>query len=218
MYNKYRLVIFDLDGTLLNTLDDLADSVNYILSVFGYPPRTVSQVRSFVGDGIRKLLERAAPPQTEQTVIDSMFEQFKLYYAEHCADKTRPYEGVPGLLGELREKGYITAVVSNKADSAVGPLCEKYFPGLLSEAVGERAGVPRKPAPDSVNALIAGLGVPKEQAVYIGDSNIDIETARNAGIDCVTVAWGFRDEELLIQCGAEHIAHDADELRNYILC
>lgn len=212
---KYQLAIFDLDGTLLNTLEDLADSVNYVMRCFGYPERTLAEVRNFVGNGIRKLLERSAPENTTAEEIDRLFEQFTAYYKEHCADKTRPYEGIPELLQTLREKGVKIAVVSNKADFAVKALCEQYFPGLLDEAVGERAGIARKPAPDTVNEVLKNLQIDKSQAVYIGDSEVDVLTAQNAELDCIAVNWGFRDTQILKEAGAEIIVSTPETIADY---
>ncbi len=211
---KYRLAIFDLDGTLLNTLDDLAASVNHALEKNSLPQRTVSEVKSFVGNGIKNLIKRAVPNGTSDEQTEIVFSDFKEYYASHCADSTRPYEGVNELLGRLRESGVMTSVLSNKADFAVKTLCEDYFPGLLDSAVGEREadGIPKKPAPDAVDIMLEQLGVAHRDAVYIGDSDVDVQTARNAGLDLIAVNWGFRERELLKKCGAETIVSTADEL------
>lgn len=213
---KYQLAIFDLDGTLLDTLEDLADSTNYIMRQFGYPERTLAEVRTFVGNGIRKLLERSAPMETSSEEIDRMFEQFKAYYGAHCADKTRPYAGILDLLQKLQEKGVKLAVVSNKADDAVKALCEQYFPGYFDEAVGERIGIARKPAPDTVNEVLKKLQIDKSQAVYIGDSEVDVQTARNAELDCIAVDWGFRDAVVLKEAGAEKIISIPEKLLDYL--
>ena len=213
---KYQLAIFDLDGTLLDTLEDLTDSTNYIMRQFGYPERTLAEVRSFVGNGIRKLLERRAPNGTSAEEIDRMFEQFKEYYGAHCADKTKPYDGVMELLDELRKQGVKLAVVSNKADYAVKALCNQYFPGCFDEAVGERVGIARKPAPDTVNEVLKNLQIDKAQAVYIGDSEVDVQTAKNAELDCLAVDWGFRDTEVLEEAGAELIVSNPKDLIKYL--
>lgn len=201
-----RLAIFDLDGTILDTLEDLADALNHALTEFGYPTRTLPEVRRFVGNGIRNLIRRAAPAGTTEAEFDRIHAAFSTYYIVHCADKTRPYDGIPELLAALRDRGIRTAVVSNKPDGAVKPLCARYFPGLFDAAVGERTGVARKPAPDSVNAVLAELGVDRSEAVYIGDSEVDIATARNAGMACFSVDWGFRPREELLANGAKLIA------------
>ena len=213
---KYQLAIFDLDGTLLNTLDDLADSVNYIMGQFDHPVRTLPEVRSFVGNGIRKLIERSAPTDTTAEEIDRMFEAFKEYYGAHCADKTKPYDGIMELLAALQKQGIKLAVVSNKADYAVKALCEQYFPGYFDEAVGERVGIARKPAPDTVYEVLKNLQTDKSQAVYIGDSEVDVQTAQNAEMDCIAVDWGFRDRKVLEEAGAETIVSTPAELLNHM--
>lgn len=212
---NYQLAIFDLDGTLLDTLEDLADSVNYVMRSFGCPERTLPEVRAFVGNGIRKLVERSAPKGTAEEEVDRMLARFIEYYKEHCADKTRPYAGIPKLLQVLREKGVKIAVVSNKADAAVKALCEQYFPGMLDEAVGERAGIARKPAPDTVNEVLKSLQIDKSRAVYIGDSEVDVQTARNAELDCIAVDWGFRDASVLKEAGAEVIVSTPEAIITY---
>ena len=213
---KYKLAIFDMDGTILNTLEDLADSMNYALGQHNMPQRTIDEVRRFVGNGIRKLVERAVPTGTEAAQVDEVFETFTVYYKEHCAIKTRPYEGIPEVLKQLRDMGVKTAVVSNKADFAVQSLCEDYFPGLFDFAVGDKEGQRRKPAPDSVNAVLDKFGMDKSQAVYIGDSDVDYETSQNADMDVIMVGWGFRDEEFILSKGAEFVIHKPDEIVEYI--
>ena len=207
-----QLVIFDLDGTLLDTLDDLADAVNWALKQEQLPRRTREEVRAFVGNGIRNLIERAVPAGTEAAQTDRVFAGFKDRYAGHCADKTRPYPGILELLARLRAEGIRTAVVSNKADFAVQTLCRDYFPGLVDCAVGERAGIPKKPAPDSVQEVLRALKISREQAVYVGDSEVDVVTARNAGMDGILVLWGFRDRQTLERAGAKTFAATAEEL------
>ena len=213
---KYQLAIFDLDGTLLDTLEDLADSTNYIMRNFGHPERTLAEVRNFVGNGIRKLLERSAPKGTSSEEIDRMFEQFKEYYGMHCADKTKPYTGIVELLDTLQKQGIKLAVVSNKADYAVKALCEQYFPGIFDEAVGERVGIARKPAPDTVNEVLRNLQIEKSSAVYIGDSEVDVKTAQNAELSCIAVDWGFRDKEVLKEAGADIIVSTPAEVLQYM--
>ena len=212
---KYQLAIFDLDGTLLDTLEDLADSTNYVMRQFGYSERTIAEVRSFVGNGIRKLLERSAPEGTPTEEIDRMFETFKEYYGAHCADKTKPYDGVMELLASLQKQGVKLAVVSNKADYAVKALCEQYFPGYFDVAVGERTRIARKPAPDTVNEVLRNLQMDKSQAVYIGDSEVDVQTAKNAKMGCIAVDWGFRDANVLKEAGAESIVSTPAKILNY---
>ena len=212
---KYKLAIFDLDGTLLDTLEDLADSTNYIMRQYGHPERTLTEVRSFVGNGIRKLLERSAPKSTSPEEIDRMFEDFKEYYGAHCAEKTKPYEGIMDLLASLQKREIKLAVVSNKADFAVKELCEQYFSGYFDEAVGERAGIARKPAPDTVNEVLKNLQMDKKRAVYIGDSEVDVQTAKNAELDCIAVDWGFRDKDVLKMAGAETIVSTPAKIIDY---
>ena len=173
---RYKLAVFDMDGTILNTLEDLADSTNYALKANGLPERTIDEVRRFVGNGIRLLIERAVPADSEP----ELFETFKKYYKTDCAVKTRPYDGIKEVLVSLRKAGCLTAVVSNKADFAVQDLCKDYFDGLFDFAVGEREGIKKKPAPDSVYEVLTKLKTKKEDAVYIGDSDVDFATSVNA--------------------------------------
>lgn len=209
---KYDLVIFDLDGTILNTLEDLADSLNTVLRKYQYPQKTISEVRGFVGNGIRLLVKRAMPEGLSETSLDLLHQDFILHYQQHCMDKTGPYEGIPELLQEVRNRGYRTAVVSNKADSAVKILCDRYFNGLFDITVGERKGISRKPAPDSVNEILSSLQIARERAVYIGDSDVDIATAQNAGMDGIIVTWGFKDLDFLQKMGAECLVSDPREI------
>lgn len=209
---KYKLAIFDLDGTILDTLEDLTDAVNFALKECGYPKRSIAEIRSFVGNGIRKLIERALPEGTAETEISRVHGIFAPYYKEHCNVKTRPYDGVPQMLLELRMAGVKTAVLSNKADFAVQPLVAQYFPNLFDLALGERPGIPRKPAPDAVFEILDRLDVQKADAVYIGDSDVDLLTAQNAGIPCISVDWGFRSRQQLLAAGALKIASTPSEL------
>lgn len=212
MKHKYSLAIFDLDGTILNTLDDLAASVNAALAACALPLRSTDEVRSFVGNGIRKLIERSVPAGTPDSVTDNVFARFKEHYAIHCADRTAPYSGICTVLETLRAEGIQTAVVSNKADFAVRELCSRYFDGLFDAALGEREGIKIKPAPDSVNEVLGRLEISPENAVYIGDSDVDIQTAQNAHMDCIAVSWGFRGEDFLRDHGAECIAETPEQL------
>lgn len=213
---NYDTVIFDLDGTILDTLEDLKDSLNFALGQSGFAERSLDEVRSFVGNGIRKLIERSVPKGAQAKEIDKVHSDFTARYALHCAEKTKPYDGVTELLASLREKGFKTAVVSNKADYAVKSLCETYFKDLFDCAVGESEGVRRKPAPDSVNAVLEKLGAKRERTVYIGDSDVDIKTAQNAGIDSITVEWGFRDRGFLIKNGAKILVKEPREILDII--
>lgn len=209
---KYEAVIFDLDGTLLDTLEDLCDSTNFALSKFGYPERTLKEVRSFVGNGIGKLIERALSGGIENGDYNAVLEEFKCHYAANCNNKTKAYPGIYALLDALKTSGIKMAVVSNKVDSAVKELCERYFNGYFEVTVGEREGVRRKPSPDSVLAAINILNTKTEHAVYIGDSEVDIETARNSDMDFIAVSWGFRERHQLSAIGNFTIADTAEEL------
>lgn len=211
----YKLAIFDMDGTILDTLEDLMDSMNFILRNFGCPERNLDEIRSFVGNGILKLVERSFPEGTSEDVINKAFELFNPYYKEHCAIKTKPYDGICNVIKELRKKGIITAVVSNKPDYGVQSLCEEYFNGLFDFALGEKSGIRKKPAPDSVNAVLARFGIKKENAVYIGDSEVDVKTAENAGLDCIGVEWGFRGRETLVSLGVKNIVSQSSEILDY---
>ena len=208
----YKTVIFDLDGTLLDTLDDLTDATNAALCKHGLPVRTKAEVCAFIGNGIKKLIERAIGYPYEN--FDEVLQFFKVYYGAHCADKTQPFAGIIPLLQELKKRGVQTAVVSNKADFAVKQLANAYFGELLAEAVGENeaAGVRKKPAPDSVLAVMEKLGAEKRTTVYIGDSEVDVQTAKNAGVDGVCVTWGFREAEFLIENGAERLINQPSEI------
>ncbi len=205
-------VIFDLDGTLLNTLEDLKDSTNYALQKFGFPQRTLDEVRSFVGNGLRMLIVRAVPTGTEDAVIDAVLQTMKLHYAENYHNKTRPYDGIEALLMRLKAEGYPMAIVSNKADLVVALLRKLYFDTLIPVAVGETEGVLRKPAPDMVVEGLRRLGLPGAKAVYVGDSEVDLQTARNAGLPCLSVTWGFRSIQQLKEAGAQHLVHTPEEL------
>lgn len=213
---KKKLVIFDLDGTILDTLQDLADSTNYALVYHGFPERSVDEVRRFVGNGIGNLIKRAVPEHTPEDVTDAVLSTFKLHYGEHCADTTRPYEGILPLLSKLKEEGIQTAVVSNKADFAVQELCDRYFSGCFDFVVGEREGIRRKPSPDSVNEVLKKLQKTAEESVYIGDSDVDVDTAVNAGMDMIGVSWGFRGREFLIEHGAKKIVDIPEEIWEWL--
>lgn len=213
----YKLAVFDMDGTILDTLEDLKDSTNFALEKCGYPVRTYDEVRRFVGNGIRKLIERAVPEGLTTEQIDRVHEVFTEHYKVHCADKTKAYDGIKPLLEKLRASGVKTAVVSNKADYGVQELCKEYFDGLFDYAVGEREGIRRKPAPDAVNEALRVLGIDKSEAVYIGDSDVDFETAKNAELPCISVLWGFRDEEFLREKGATQFVRDPAEIYDIIM-
>ena len=210
-YNTY---IFDLDGTLLDTLTDLAASTNYALRTHGMPEHTIDEVRRFVGNGVRKLMERAVPDGTDNPLFDEAFATFRQHYMEHSLDTTRPYEGVPDMLAALKAKGCHLAVVSNKMMAATQELCRHFFPETIEVAIGENEaeGIRKKPAPDTVIAALRQLGVGEEGAVYVGDSDVDIDTARNSNLPCISVLWGFRDRNFLLQHGASTLISAPEEL------
>lgn len=194
---RFDTVIFDLDGTILDTLDDLRDSVNFALKNNNLPCRSTEEIRAFVGNGIRLLIERAVPQNTEKAVVDKCFDDFKAHYKNNSANLTKPYNGVIAVLNQLKDKGIKLAVVSNKADFAVQTLVKKYFNGIFDFSVGEKEGIRRKPFPDSVFNAMEYLGADKNTTVYVGDSEVDVETAFNSGIPCIAVTWGFRDKAVL---------------------
>lgn len=211
----YQTYIFDLDGTLLNTLDDLAASTNAALRHSGMPERTTDEVRRFVGNGVRLLMERAIPDGAANPLFDDTFAYFRQHYLHHSLDTTRPYDGIPELLAELRRQGKHVAIVSNKLHAATEALARHFFPDTVEVAIGENeaAGIRKKPAPDTVLEALRRLGAPAESAVYIGDSDVDIQTARNCGIPCISVLWGFRDKDFLLTHGAQKlVTHPSDIL------
>lgn len=212
-----KMVIFDLDGTLLDTLDDLCNSVNYSLRTNNFPERSLAEVRTFVGNGIRLLIERSVPEGTSEELIDKTFECFKTYYAVHCNDKTKTYPGVMDMLKELKKNGYKIAVLSNKAQYAVTKLCNIYFNNLLDDAVGARENVAKKPSPDALYICAENNNINLNNVIYVGDSDVDVATANNAGVRGIAVTWGFRSRELLIKCGAENLADNTDELLQILL-
>ena len=209
---KYELIVFDMDGTILDTLEDLKNSMNHTLKLHGMPERSLDEIRSFVGNGIRRLIEQAVVNNTSEAKITEIHKDFMKHYEVHCADFTKPYDGVNDLIRELRKRGYKTAVVSNKADAAVQDLCVQYFPGLFDLAIGETPDVARKPAPDMVNLALDYFKTSKEKAVYIGDSDVDVATARNSELDMIAVDWGFRSRECLIEQGAKIIVSKPEEI------
>lgn len=210
----YKTYIFDLDGTLLDTLGDLAVSVNYALRTHGMPEHSVDDVRRFVGNGVRLLMERAVPDGAQNPQFDEAFATFRDYYMQHSLDTTQPYAGIPETLAALRTQGCCIAVVSNKMMAATQELCRHFFPDTVEVAIGEHEaeGICKKPAPDTVYAALRELGVGKEGAVYVGDSDVDIQTAHNAGLPCISVLWGFRDRDFLMQHGAETFVSAPREL------
>ncbi|DAA83320.1 MAG TPA: HAD family hydrolase [Cyanobacteria bacterium UBA10660] len=213
-----KTVIFDLDGTLLNTLDDLADSTNYALSKFGYPTRTIDEVRQFVGNGVAKLIERAIPEGKNNPNFEKCLAIFKENYAQNMYNKTAPYNGIIEMLSNLKSKGIKIAVVSNKFDLAVKELCKKYFEGFIDFAAGENEaqGIKKKPAPDTVISVLNEFNFASEDAVYVGDSDVDIMTAKNSKMSCISVTWGFRDEKFLLENGATILINAPSEIYNHL--
>lgn len=211
---SYQTYIFDLDGTLLDTLGDLAASVNYAMRTHGMPEHSVDEVCRFVGNGVRRLMERAVPGGAAHPEFEAAFATFRRHYMEHSLDTTRPYKGIPEMLQELKRRGRHTAVVSNKFDAATKELCRHFFPDTIDVAVGEHEaeGIRKKPAPDTVLQALSQLGVGQDGAVYVGDSDVDIQTARNSGLPCISVLWGFRDREFLLAHGAETFVSQPSEL------
>lgn len=217
--SSVHAVIFDLDGTLLHTLADLRDSTNFALAEAGFPTRTTEEIRRFVGNGIGKLIRRALPPDVPEEVYASVYAAMTAHYAKHCEDSTAPYPGILSLLRALQARGIRMAVVSNKVDSAVKALCARHFEGLIpaNYAIGERSDVRRKPAPDSVFTAMRALGVTPEETIYVGDSEVDVQTAVNAGLPCLSALWGFRSEEELLAAGATRLMKMPDEVYAYIV-
>lgn len=208
--NSEKAIIFDLDGTLLDTLDDLTDCVNYVLGKHGYKLRDRLEIRRFLGNGARYLIDCSLGGALEGDAFECFLEEYKAYYEKNSGIKTAPYENIVDLLGRLREKGFKLAVVSNKPDGAARYLCDLHFPKLIDFVIGDRADIRRKPAPDPVLLAMRELGC--DDAIYVGDSEVDIQTAKNANVPCVSVAWGFRDRDELIASGADYLADTADEL------
>lgn len=205
-------VIFDLDGTLLNTLGDLRAATNHALEVRGLPPHSMEEIRQFIGNGIRLLIRRAMPEGTPEAEIDAALDDFKAYYAAHIHDRTVPYDGIPQLLTALRKRGIKVAVLSNKIDSASQQLIDYFFPGKTDVVFGEHVGVPRKPDPTSCRMVMQQLGVQPEQVLYVGDSGTDMQTAKNAGLYAVGVTWGFRSKEVLLENGADVLVHRPEQI------
>lgn len=209
-----RTFIFDLDGTLLDTLGDLAASVNYALQAHNMPTHSIDNVRRFVGNGVRLLMERAVPDGASNPQFDAAFATFRQHYMAHSLDTTRPYEGILEMLRVLRQRGYRTAVVSNKFYAATQELCHHFFPDTIEVAIGEHEaeGIRKKPAPDTVIEALRQLGERREDAVYVGDSDVDIATAAASGMPCISVLWGFRDRQFLMEHGASRFISQPLEL------
>ena len=213
---RFETVIWDLDGTLLDTLQDLSEAVNHALRACGMAERRIDEVRQFVGNGIRMLMRRAVPGGEENPRFEDCFTQFRTYYVQHSQDYTRLYPGIQETLATLHQMGIRMAVVSNKLQTGVDTLYQAWFRNTIEVAIGERPDLRRKPAPDMVHQALKELGVSAEGAVYVGDSDVDIQTARNSGLPCISVLWGFRDRETLAKAGATCYVEQPNEIINII--
>lgn len=209
---KYNTYIFDLDGTILDTLDDLSNAVNFAMRSKGYPERTIDEVRNFIGNGIRVLIKRAVPQGTGDEDYEQALDIFTKYYLEHIADYTKPYDGIVDVINSLRRSGCKVAVVSNKAHFAAQAVVKDFFGDIFDTVVGKMDEFPSKPEPDSLLYTIKSLGADKAKCIYIGDSDVDVLTAHNAGLPCIGVTWGNRGEDVLIKSGAEYIARTPSDI------
>ena len=214
---SYKLAIFDLDGTILNSLEDLTDSVNHALELNSFPTHSIDEIRTYIGNGARLLAKRSLPADADEATVDKVLADFQAYYKTHSDIKTRPYDGVLSALNTLKKSGVKLAVLSNKPDAATQTLCKRYFGDIFDYVSGEKTGIPRKPAPDGVEVILNQIGADKCDAVYIGDSEVDVETAVNSGLNCISAAWGFRDEAALKAAGAKCIVYDVSALLDAIL-
>lgn len=217
MRMKYDAIIFDLDGTLLNTLEDLTDAVNHTMEQFQFEKKTIQQVRAFVGNGIRKLIERCVPGGQSREDFEEILESFRIFYTAHCQEKTRPYDGIIELLNNLSEKEIQMAIVSNKNDTAVRELNKLFFSDYITIAIGQNDNLRPKPAPDTVNLALEYLNCTRDKALYVGDSDVDKATADNSGMDCISVTWGFRDRELLERLNPLAVIDKPSQLLDYFL-
>ncbi len=209
---EYDTYIFDLDGTLLSTLEDLAASTNYALCQNDMPEHTIDEIRKFVGNGVKKLMQRAIPNGEDNPKFEQTYTLFRQHYLEHNLDTTHPYDGIPALLAELKRRGKHLAIVSNKFYTATQDLARHFFPDTIKVAIGERDTIKKKPAPDTVFEALKQLGVSAERAVYIGDSDVDIMTAKNCNLPCISVLWGFRDKDFLTKHGATTFVNHPKEI------
>ena len=212
----FDTIIFDLDGTLLDSLADLADSVNYVLTQKGYPTRSYEEIKSFVGNGVRDLIALSLPSAADSNEIKKCLELFKKYYSQNISMKSRPYEGIYPLLQELKDRKIKMAIVSNKLDPDVQVLLEEFFKDYMEVAIGDRPDLNKKPAPDSIYEVLKALDSKSENTLYVGDTEVDIQTAKNAGLTSISVAWGFRPENDLLANGAEHLIHHPQEILDFL--
>ena len=211
-----KTVIFDLDGTLLYTLEDLKDSVNFALSKFNYPKKNLEEIRNFVGNGVKVLMELSIPQGKNNENFDKCLTIFKTHYAQNMYNKTKPYDGIIEMLENLQQQGFRTAVVSNKFDLATKELCKKYFAQKIEIAIGESENIRKKPAPDSIFKVMEILNSNKNSTYFVGDSEVDIQTAQNANIKCISVTWGYKDKEFLLKNGAKFLANSPKEILEII--
>ena len=213
-----KIIIFDLDGTLLNTLEDLTCSINFMLSKFGYSQKNNEEIKNYVGNGVYKLIERAIPDGISNPNFDDCVKIFKNHYKNNMYNKTSAYAGIEAMLEKIKNKNILTAVASNKFDLAVKELCEKYFGNLIDYAIGEneKYGINKKPAPDMILKILDKYGINSANALYVGDSEVDIQTAKNCKIKCISVTWGFKTREFLTENGGENIIDNPDEILKYI--
>ena len=214
---QIKTCIWDLDGTLLDTLQDLSDGVNHALEKYSLPTKTLEQIRSYVGNGAKRLIALCLPNGEEDKDFERVFTEFQSFYRENCRIKTKPYDGICQLLKKLKDLGYKQCIVSNKPDAATKKLAEDYFSGLVDDALGEKPPIPRKPAKDMVELALKKLDADKETAVYIGDSEVDVLTAKNADLPCISVSWGFRSKKELLENGAKTVCDTIPELEEVLL-
>lgn len=215
---KYEAIVFDLDGTLTDTLADLKNSVNFALGEFGFPERSLEEVRSFVGNGVRRLIYLSVPENTPEEISEKCLDVFKAYYKEHSCVETKPYDGIIDMLSELKKRNIKTAVVTNKMHEAAIDIVNLFFDGLIDVTIGQIDGVAQKPQPDSVFLALKKLGVSKENAIYAGDSEVDCITAHNADIPCIGVTWGFRSRKILEEYGAEFVVDEPSRILKFTDC
>lgn len=213
---KIKAVLFDMDGTLMNTLDDLTDSTNHILEMNNFPKRTKDEVRSFVGHGIKWTIEKAVPANTSEEAIEKCYKEMLVYYKDHSMIKTAPYEGVKELMEKLHREDYKIAIITNKAEDSAKIITDKFFGNIVDFTIGDNGKTPLKPSPDNIDRALKNLNITKEEAVYIGDSEVDVLTGKNSNMEMIGVLWGFRDKEVLIKHGAKLFAENTVELEKEI--
>ncbi len=214
---RYKAVLFDMDGTVMNTIEDLRDSVDHSLKHFGMPGISLEDTMRFIGNGARRLIEQAVPKGTENDLLEEVLKYYVNYYQNHCMIKTAPFDGITDLMRRLKEAGIRQVIVSNKPDAATKEIAERFFSGLTEFVIGEKEGLRRKPWPDMVDAAVSRLGLTKDECVYVGDSEVDVATAKNAAVQCISVLWGFRDRKTLEEAGAAAYAQTPEELGDMII-